>query len=164
MNVTDARDRLVANIEAERALWASLVEEIGEDRMTEPGPMGEWTFKDLTAHLLGWRDRTIARLEAAAEGRPEPPAAWPAELDDDDSINAWIHEHNRDRTVREVLDDIDRSYERLANAIAALPQETLTDPDAFRWLGGQSLADRELFGHLHDEHEPSIRAWLDQGA
>ena len=27
--------------------------------MTEPGPMGEWTFKDLAAHLLGWRERTI---------------------------------------------------------------------------------------------------------
>jgi hypothetical protein len=164
MNVTDARDRLIAHIQAERALWANLVEEIGEDRMTEPGPMGEWTFKDLSAHLLGWRDRTIARLEAAADGRPEPPAPWPAELDDDDSINAWIQEHNRDRTVGEVLDDIDRSYERLANAIAALPEETVTDPDAFPWLGGRSLADRELFGHLHDEHEPSIRAWLDKGA
>ena len=160
MTDTGARDRLVANIEAERASWADLVGEIGEDRMTEPGPMGEWTFKDLSAHLLGWRDRTIARLEAAAEGRPEPRAPWPAELDDDDSINDWIHERNRHRTVREVLDDIDRSYERLANAIAALPDETVTDPDAFPWLDGQALADRELFGHLHDEHEPSIRAWL----
>jgi hypothetical protein len=164
MNVTDARDRLIANIQAERALWANLVEAIGEDRMDEPGPMGEWTFKDLSAHLLGWRDRTITRLEAAAEGRPEPPAPWPAELDDDDSINDWIHEHNRHRTVREVLDDIDQSYERLEKAIAALPEETVTDPDAFPWLGGQALADRELFGHLHAEHEPSIRAWLDQGA
>jgi hypothetical protein len=164
MNDSDSRDRLIATVRAERASWADLVAEIGEDRMTEPGPMGEWTFKDLSAHLLGWRDRTIARLEAAAEGRPEPPAPWPAELDDDDSINAWIQERSRDRSVREVLDDIDQSYARLANAIAALPEEMVTDPDAFPWLGGQALADRELFGHLHDEHEPSIRAWLDQGA
>ena len=73
MTETDARDRLVAHIRAERALWANLVNEIGEDRMTEPGPMGEWTFKDLASHLLAWRERTIARLEAAAEGREEPP-------------------------------------------------------------------------------------------
>jgi hypothetical protein len=155
-----SRDRLVAYIQAERAWWADLVEEIGEDRMTEPGPMGEWSFKDLAAHLLGWRDRTIARLEAAAAGREAPPAPWPQELVDDDSINAWIHERGRDRSVRDVLDDTDRSYERLATAITSLPEDLITRPDAFPWLEGEALADRKLFGHLHDEHEPDIRAWL----
>jgi hypothetical protein len=28
-------------------------------------------------------------------------------------------------------------------------------------LEGQALADADFFGHVHDEHEPSIRAWLD---
>jgi hypothetical protein len=161
MTETPARDRLIAHIEAERAGWRDLVAEVGEDRMTEPGPMGQWTFKDLAAHLLGWRDRTIARLEAAADGRPEPPAPWPAELDGDDAINAWIHDHSQDRSVRDVLEDIDRSYARLASAIGALPEDMVTDPDAVPFLGGEALADRQLFSHLHDEHEPSIRAWLD---
>ena len=82
--------------------------------MTEPGPMGEWTFKDLAAHLLGWRNRTIARLEAAA-GRVEKPPAnpWPAELDDDDDDQRLDPgTQPDDRTVRQVLDDVDRSYER----------------------------------------------------
>ena len=64
---TDPRDALVADCEREREAWRALVDEVGVDRMTEPGPMGPWSFKDLAAHLLGWRDRTIARLEAAAE-------------------------------------------------------------------------------------------------
>jgi hypothetical protein len=160
MTENASRDRLLAHIRSERAWWANLVAEIGEERMTEPGPMGAWTFKDLAAHLLGWRERTIARLEAAADGRPEPPAPWPAELDDDDTINAWIQERSQDRSVREVLDDMDRSYERLASAVAALPERLVTDPDALPWLGGESLADTDLFSHVHDEHEPSIRAWL----
>jgi hypothetical protein len=160
MTETDPRDRLLAHIRAERAWWADLVEEIGEERMNEPGPMGEWTFKDLAAHLLGWRERTIARLEAAAGGREPPPNPWPAELDDDDSINAWIHERNRDRSVRDVVDDTDRSYERLATAIASLPEDLVTRPDAFPWLEGDALADAEPFSHIHDEHEPDIRAWL----
>ena len=163
MSETDARTKVIANIRAERLWWANLVKEIGEDRMSEPGPMGEWTFKDLASHLLGWRDRTIARFEAAAAGRGEPPLPWPAELGDeeDDPINAWIHERTRDRPLRDVLDDVDRSYERLANAIAALPEDLVTRPDAFAWAGGEALADAQLFGHLHDEHEPAIRAWLD---
>src|SRR5688572_16209065 len=104
MSEADARTRVIANIQAERVLWARLVNEIGEDRMTEPGPMGGWTFKDLASHLLAWRDRTIARLEAVAVGREEPPNPWPAELgdDEDDPVNAWIHEGTRDRPLRDV--------------------------------------------------------------
>jgi hypothetical protein len=157
---TDARADLVATCERERALWRDLVAEVGVDRMTEPGPMGPWSFKDLAAHLLGWRERTIARLEAAAEGREVPPPAWPSELDDDDSINDWIQARSDARSGRSVHDDVDRSYERLATAIAGLPEDLVTRHDAFPWLEGESLAGQDLFGHLHDEHMPSIRAWL----
>ena len=156
----DRRAALVALCEREREVWRSLVDEVGVARMTEPGPMGPWSFKDLAAHLLGWRDRTIARLEAAADGRETPGPAWPGELDDDDSINAWIQARSDARSVRAVLDDVDRSYERLANAIAALPEDHVTRRDVFPWLEGESLAETDLFGHLHDEHMPSIRAWL----
>jgi len=165
MTGSTSHDRLTAHIEGERAWWRDLVAEIGEERMTEPGPMGEWTFKDLAAHLLGWRERTITRLEAAAAGGPTPPSPWPSELDgDDDRANDWIQERSRDRSVRDVLDDVDRSYERLAKAIAAIPEDVLTRPGAFDWLGDQALVDLDPFSHVHDEHEPSIRAWLAKGA
>lgn len=149
----------LARIDAERRYWRDLVAEVGEDRMDEPGPMGEWSFKDLAAHLLGWRQRTIARLEAAAAGEREPAPAWPAGLSDDE-VNDWLHERDRDRPLREVLDDVDRSYERIERAVAALPDDVVSDRAAFRWLEGESLAEASLFSHLHEEHESSIREWL----
>ena len=117
-------------------------QDVGEDRMTEPGPMGAWTFKDLSAHLLGWRDRTIARLEAAAEGRTEPPAPWPAELDDDDSINAWIHEQ-QPRSLRARRP---RRHRPVVRATRERRSRRLLRGDRDRsqrrspWLGGQALA------------------------
>jgi hypothetical protein len=156
----DSRAELVARCEREREAWRALVDEVGVDRMTEPGPMGRWSFKDLAAHLLGWRDRMIGRLEAAADGREAPPPPWPSDLQDDDSINDWIQARSDGRSVRDILDDVDRSYERLADAIAALPEQTVTSAAAFPWMEGESLAETDLFSHLYDEHMPSIRAWL----
>jgi hypothetical protein len=158
----DPRTEVVDAIQRERAFWRDLVNEVGESRMTEPGPMGDWSFKDLATHLLGWRERTIARLEAAAAGRPAPPSPWPSDLDDDDAINAWIHERGRTRPVPEVLADVDRSHQRLADAIASLPDEFVTHLDAIPWLQAKTLAEvkANLFSHLHEEHMPSIRAWL----
>src|SRR5690349_5003052 len=125
MDAAQAKADVLARIEAARAEWQGLVAEVGEGRMEQPGPMGEWTFKDLAAHLTGWRERTIARLEAAGQGEEAPPPQWPRHLNDDDAINTWIYEQNRDRPLKDVLADADRSFERLAAAIAALPDEDI---------------------------------------
>ena len=155
------RADLLQAIDTERANWQDLVAEVGLERMEEPGPMGDWNFKDLTAHLTGWRVRTIDRIEAGPG--VDPPTPWPAQLTTDDEINDWIYTQNRDRPLRDVLDEHDQSLARVAAAIAALPDDDLLTPGRFDWLGGVALVDVELFGHLHEEHEPSIRAWLAAG-
>ncbi len=158
--IATTREQLLERIQSEREIWRGLVAEVGRERMEQPGLMGDWTFKDLVSHLAGWRNRTIARLEAAARGEPEPRDPWPAELDDDDSINAWIHARDRDRSVDEVLADYDGSFERLAAAVAALPEEAVSRPGYFPWMEGRAVVEADFFRHLHDEHEPTIRDWL----
>ena len=64
------KGEVLAAIDRERDAWETLLVEVGEARMLEPGAMGEWTFKDLTAHITGWRARALQRLEAAAYERP----------------------------------------------------------------------------------------------
>ena len=161
MSTVRTKDDLLAYIQAEHANWRALVAEVSEERMEQPGPMGDWTFKDLVAHLLGWRERTLRRLEAGPDR--EPPTPWPGhltEVDEVDEINEWIYEQNRDRPLHEVLAEADASYQRLAAAVAALPEEDLTTPGRFAWMEGKSLAGGDLFDHLHEEHEPDIRVWL----
>ena len=155
------REGLIERIEGVRARWRRLVEDVGTGRLDEPGAMGDWTFKDVAAHLTAWRRRTVARLEAAGRGAPEPPPAWPAELGntEDDPINAWIHEQTKDRPASELLAAADTVYDDFIAAIRALPIDAVTDPDRFPWLEGSSLADADFGGHL-DEHEPGVRAWL----
>jgi hypothetical protein len=157
---SDPREILRARIGEGQDMWRQLSADVGEDRMLEPGAMGDWSFKDMAAHLLAWRERSIARLEAAAAGLPEPPAPWPATMDGDDTINAWIHEQSEGRSATELVAAYDASFDRLADALAALPTTTLTDPDGLAWLGGSSAVDSDWTSHLRDEHLPSVRAWL----
>jgi hypothetical protein len=157
------RAELLREINAERAAWHALEAEVGEDRMEEPGAMGDWTFKDLTDHLSFWSERTLARLEAGPGGKL-PPDPWPAsmgtedEIEDWDEVNAWIYEQHRDRPLRDMLAEADRFYERLAHLIATMPEEDLMTPGRFGF--DKPLVEGEFFGHLHEEHEASLRAWL----
>lgn len=158
------RDELVKQIHDERAAWNTLLAEIGEDRMDEPGPMGDWTFKDLAAHLTFWQDRTIARLEAGPGG--DAPVPWPAsmgaedEIEDWDEVNGWIYEQHRDRPLSDVIADVDKSYERLATLIETMPEEDLMTPGRFEGMGDKPIVEADFFGHFHEEHEPSLRVWL----
>jgi hypothetical protein len=148
-------------VRADRSVWRDLVAEVGRDRMDEPGPMGEWTFKDLTAHLAAWRDMRIPMIEAVGRGEPVPPPPWPADMTDDDEINAWFQARDERRSLDDVLDDYDSSFERLAAAIEALPPALAHDPNALPWAPGYVVVETDFTEHLHEEHLPSIRAWLD---
>ena len=166
MTETGTKTRVLDAIDAERAAWHALVAEVGEDRLEEPGPMGDWSFKDLAAHLTGWRQRSLDRIEAGLRGEPDSSPPWPAVLATDDEINAWIHQREHDRPVAAVLADADDSFARLRASVDALPEPELNDPARFPWLDGQSLGTSilsgDFFGHLHEEHEPDVRAWLDR--
>jgi hypothetical protein len=162
------RDQQIAAIRADQELWRDLAAEVTPARYAEPGPMGEWSFADMAGHLLGWRRYTIARMEAYARGDPPPTPPWPPELDadgrastdgDPEAINAWIRAQDAARAPEQLVGDYTGSYDRIIAVLGSMSDAKLTDPDALPSLGGP-LIDIDFTGHLHEEHLPSVRAWL----
>jgi hypothetical protein len=158
--------QLISDLHAENRQWEALLDEISPARMDRPIAPGQWSVRDIVAHIAGWRRRTVARLRAAARGEPEPPPEWPTHLGSDDEINDWLHAASRDQPVSAVLADSRQLFHDLVAAVEALPEEGLLEPGRFAWMGGEPLSARALFGHFHDEHEADMRRWLDaaQGA
>jgi hypothetical protein len=160
------RQEALAAFDAARREHRDFLASIPRERMTEPGATGPWSVKDVIAHVTAWRGRTIARLEAAVAGQPEPPPPWPPELHEtasDDPINAWFYERYRDEPLDAVLAGWDASFDRLRAACVALPDKALFDAAHFPWLEGTALIEalsRGFLGHFRDEHEPILRAWL----
>lgn len=157
-----SKQTLLENLQLENQRWEALLEQVDPARMDEPSLAGNWSVKDLVAHLTGWRRRTVLRLQAALRGETEAEPPWPDELQSTDEINAWIYDTNRSRPVRDVLDDSAITFQQLLNAISALPEVELMDPQRFAWTEGKPLSADSLFSHLHDEHEADFRAWLAQ--
>ena len=154
------RAELIAQLNSEQDAFEGLLGEIGQDRMEEPGVAGRWSIKDIVAHITAWRRRTVGRLEAAANGEPEPSPPWPADLREDDEINAWFHERDRNKSVSEVLAESRDVFNRLSTAIEKLPEDALDDPGRFPWMEGTPFSGAAFFSHFHDEHEADMRAWL----
>lgn len=170
MDSSSVKSEVLRRIDEEAGAWDALVAEVGSSRMDRPGAMGDWTFRDLVAHLTGWRRYSISRLEAALLGKGDAAAPWPNGLAGDDEINDWIRESSRSLTTEQVLRDHAQTYRHLRCVIEEMPDEVLANPGRFPWLEGEALADSivsgRYFAHLHEEHEPDVRSWLShvQGA
>ena len=158
-----SKKQLLAEMQSEQAAWLALLDETGEENMTQPEVAGGWSIKDIVAHITGWRRRTVLRFRAALDPTVDMTPDYPAELDEDDEvdqINAWIDKANRDRPLADVLNDSREVFQQLVKACDALSDEQLNDPQRFPWLDGERLTGAFLFGHFHEEHESDMRAWL----
>ena len=146
--------------------WEVLLDRIGPGQMEKPGVNGDWTMKDMVAHQTGWNVWQVDRFQAALRGEPEPAPPWPAELQTDDEINAWIYKTYRARSVQEVLEETRLVFRQLITTVEALPEEARIEymEPAFYlvWLGGERFVASEFFNHYHDDHEADVRAWLER--
>lgn len=156
------KESLVYDLQEENQGWEALLGQVSRAQMEEPTVAGGWSVKDIVAHITGWRKRTVARLQAAANGMWEFSPPWPEHLQTDDEINAWLYAQNRDRSVDAVLDDARQTFVELVAAIDALPAAAFADPHYLPWMEGEPLNAAAFFAHFHEEHEPDIRAWLAQ--
>lgn len=151
-------------LQEEYRQWEAFLDQIGPGRMEQAGVAGDWSIKDIVAHLTGWNRRLVDRLQAAGRAEPEPPPLWPAHLETEDEINAWIHESNRGRSMGEVLDETREVLQQLLAVIESLPEdvriEHIEPKFHLVWVGDERFLAGEFFDHFHDDHEPDIRAWL----
>jgi acetyl esterase/lipase len=165
-----AHEGMSSGVELQAVIWRMradlerLVAEAGPVRIEVPGLVGEWSLKEVIAHLTAWRWWTVARLEAAVGGTaPVPP--WASDLDeeregDTDRINRQFHEASRNLSVADVLCDSRATLDRLEAAILALPDADLFTPGRYPWLGEYPLAlvVTSSAEHLREHDEEAMAA------
>lgn len=155
---------LLAVLHEEYLEWEALLDQIGSIRMEQPGVNGEWSMKDMVAHLTIWNHWLVIRMEATQRGQPQPPPPWPAALQSEDEINAWIYETNRGRSLVDILDKSQKVFQALFSVVESLPEPIQIEKIAPRyyllWLDGKGFEVGEFFDHFHDDHEPNVRQWL----
>jgi hypothetical protein len=148
-------------------LWQAFLDNLPEAEITAPPSAGGASIKEVIAHLRGWQQRSIARLEAAELNQAPVFPPVPAELaavseDDVDRLNAWFYETARPLSWPQVRQAWQAGFERFLALGAALPEPDLTAPGQYAWLDGEPLllVLQASYEH-HEEHlHPLLLAWL----
>ncbi|MBN1453868.1 MAG: ClbS/DfsB family four-helix bundle protein [Anaerolineales bacterium] len=113
---------------------------LAPEQMTEPGMLGEWSVKDVLAHLYEWEQMVLGWLAASQRGEsPHVPAEgykW-SQLP---ALNEMIQEKHSRRTLDELLPMFRNSYEQVMATIENLSEEDLLTPGLYPWMNKNTLA------------------------
>jgi hypothetical protein len=156
---TSKAELLQAMISAREQLDA-LVGQINRSTMTLPGAAGEWSVKDILAHLASY-DRSLA-LTLALRGQ-KPPDLWIEDIPLDE-FNRRLFEQNLGMGLVEFLQQFREVWEAILEETRARPEQYLFSeqsvqgvPDKFKPC---DILRSESYGHYLD-HVPALRAWLE---
>jgi uncharacterized protein (TIGR03083 family) len=141
-----------------RAEWDTLIGQIDEAQMTEPGVVGDWSVKDIIAHVT-WSEREmVGMLRARALVGSD---LWTRPQDD---RNAAVFEQNRDRPLPDVLAEARAVGQQLIELAEGLSDDELNDASRFADMPPDWLPWRIIVGNTYrhyPEHVEAIRAWQD---
>jgi hypothetical protein len=117
---------------------ARVVEGISDDRLRDPA-MGDWTGKDVLAHLAWWHDHSVLVIESLRAGRQPYDETDPANTTD--AFNARAHREHLDDHPNATRVEFNQSFERLLAAIKPLTDDDLSSVKRWPWLGEEALAE-----------------------
>lgn len=162
MTSDERKQKLLEDLRSARQEWDALLAPMTEADMLTPGVVGDWTLKDLTAHLMFWESRPVKWLEAARNGTTPEPSPIPKNLSEDE-VNAWIFAHYRDGDLKQVLNDGSAIHQAVVKNVAEMSAAEVVE-QKLEWLGGNALADAipgNTYEHYRD-HSATVREWWEQ--
>ena len=151
------RANLVDRIRTTRREFEALLEGLSPRQMTQPGVAGEWSVKDMLAHIA-WYEREEADFYGEIDVEGSPLWRLPQE-----PRNQKLFEQARHRPLQEVLADFREAHERLLSVVERLSEEDLATPGRFLGTSPEWPPWRRIAVHScdHDrEHIDMIQAWL----
>lgn len=135
-----SKGQLLADIQSERETLEQFLRGLSEEQLTAPGTVGEWSAKDVMAHLAEWEGMFLAWYAAGKRGEaphtPAPGFTW-GQLP---ALNQQIYEKHRERSLQEVQQLFTDSHQAMLNAIQSMSVEELFTPGYYAWTKKHALA------------------------
>jgi hypothetical protein len=135
--------------------WAALKESyagLSDTQLTEPGVMGNWSVKDILAHVTTWEEALKYLPFIITGGRPPRYIQYGGI----DAFNAQMTEHKRSLSLSDVLRQLDETHRQLIDYIRSVPEEQFTRENRFR-----HRLRLDTYSH-YPQHAKAIRQWRER--
>lgn len=160
MTDPSTKPELIEAMLAARAEFDSLLQRIPRSKMSPPPAQGEWSIKDIVAHINSY-DRWLG-LGLALRGL-KPPASWIEDLPLDE-FNHRLYEENRDLPLTEVLAQSQELWSHILEEVQAKAEDFLFSEQSVQGVTHPfrpcDILKSESYGHYLD-HVPALKSWIE---
>jgi len=135
LNVTDIttlKDLLI-EIESERRKLDKTLAALDEVSMIEPGACGEWSVKDVIAHLVAWQHLFLGWYRAGLRGDVPKLPAEDLTWSQTDLLNQRFYEQYREHSLAEVRALFAESDREVLDLARGMSEAELFTPDYYAW-------------------------------
>jgi hypothetical protein len=133
------------------------------EQMIIPGVTGEWSVKDIIAHIVEWETLMQEWLDMMInEGKTPVHLAGQEQLDWVDPINEQIYTKYRDLKLKEVKLVFMNNRQKVIDYMRGLPEEALFDTSQYFYREGLPLwhiVAANTYWH-YAEHTPDIDTFI----
>ena len=138
--------------------WDSLLAQVPPARMTQPGANGEWSVKDVLAHITWYENEMIGLMrERALAGSP----LWEKPLDE---RNDLIHQQSTGRSLSDVLAEAERVQAEVWRLAQELSEDDLNNPANFKDMPAEDQPWQYIVSNTYEhyrDHLADLRRVLD---
>lgn len=155
------KNDLIETMLSRRAEFDALLARVPEGRLAEPGAAGEWSVKDILAHLNRYVRWLAERLHEQLRGESYAPTA--TDMMHFEERNRVYHEQDRHLPLADVLAEWHSAHEHLMAGVQAHSEAFLLQPQTFPGAPQPIVVADMLRSEVYDhyrQHVPSIEAWL----
>jgi len=137
--------------------WSELKDSyagLSDAQLREPGVIGDWSVKDVLAHVTWWEAEALKHLPLILQqGRPP---RYSARYGGIDAFNALMTERKQDLSLADVLFLQEETHGRLVEYIRSVPEEQFTRETRFR-----HRLRLDTYSH-YPQHAKAIREWRER--
>ena len=152
------RQELIEAIQREWDHLQSTLDGLSEEQLLISGVAGDWTIKDVLAHIAVWQSRLITSMFKIEKGFKPDTVDSDAEVD---RLNQQWYLEQKDRSLEQIWDDFDSSYHQLLKRVETWPEKALFDPKRYPWMKGRPFVSY-IAGDSYEHyagHAADIQAW-----
>ena len=116
-----SKREFLERMRAARADFNEAISGLTEDQITGNIVAGEWTVKDIVAHLAAWQMEALRAIEQAERGEESGPLI-------DESVDEWNQrrvEERRRLPLVDVIQEFTESHDELLAALERWPEDTV---------------------------------------
>jgi|GEM_PF-74831 len=153
------RDELLQQIEQQRGAFETLLSRFSRNERDQAVLANGWSIKDLLGHLGFWQERVVSIYHHLTGGPQPVPGLGALDVDE---LNAQVYAANHARTLVDVVQREQTSYQALLELIRSVPEADLFDVGRFSWTQGRPFMDwieGNSSGH-YQEHLADLRGHL----